>query len=71
MAVCVPGISREEVVGREVDGDRHEQRPLGARLALWRVRLDPVLQPALMVALLAVIAIWPQGGAQRFIYFQF
>ena len=44
---------------------------LEGRLALWQLRWAPIARPALYLALLLLIAIWPQGAAQRFIYFQF
>ncbi len=44
---------------------------LAARWATWQARWEPRLRPALYLALLLLIAIWPQGAAQRFIYFQF
>jgi alginate O-acetyltransferase complex protein AlgI len=38
--------------------------------ALW-MRVAPVARPALYLALVMLIAIWPTGTIQRFIYFQF
>jgi alginate O-acetyltransferase complex protein AlgI len=46
-------------------------RALADRTATWHARWEPHLRPALQLALLLLIAIWPQGAAQRFIYFQF
>jgi alginate O-acetyltransferase complex protein AlgI len=44
---------------------------LTARIAARRAHWEPFLRPAFYLALLLLIAIWPQGAAQRFIYFQF
>jgi alginate O-acetyltransferase complex protein AlgI len=44
---------------------------LEARLTAWQQRGEPFVRPAVLLALLLLIAIWPQGVAQRFIYFQF
>ncbi len=44
---------------------------MSARWGAWQARWEPILRPVGYLALLLLIAIWPQGEAQRFIYFQF
>jgi alginate O-acetyltransferase complex protein AlgI len=58
-------------VGAWLAGISAGWRTLEKQATAWHARWEPHLRPALQLALLLLIAIWPQGAAQRFIYFQF
>ncbi len=67
-ALVVWGWLREAFTPRSVQSDMAPAAPLSAAT---NPHLALAARPIAIIALLVLVCIWPQGAAQRFIYFQF